>query len=67
MVVADRDTDRGEGVVAEIEAAGSRAVFTRLDATSRLDNAATAAFLCSDDAGYFTGEILHPSGGFFTG
>jgi len=31
------------------------------------DIAATAAFLCSDDAGYFTGEILHPSGGFFTG
>lgn len=31
------------------------------------DIAATAAFLCSDDAGYFTGEILHPSGGYFTG
>lgn len=31
------------------------------------DIAAAAAFLCSDDAGYFTGEILHPSGGFFTG
>lgn len=31
------------------------------------DIAATAAFLCSDDARYFTGEILHPSGGFFTG
>ena len=31
------------------------------------DIAGTAAFLCSDDAGYFTGEILHPSGGFFTG
>lgn len=31
------------------------------------DIAATAAFLCSDDAAYFTGEILHPSGGFFTG
>jgi len=31
------------------------------------DIAATAAFLCSEDAGYFTGEILHPSGGFFTG
>lgn len=31
------------------------------------DIAATAAFLCSDDANYFTGEILHPSGGFFTG
>jgi NAD(P)-dependent dehydrogenase (short-subunit alcohol dehydrogenase family) len=31
------------------------------------DIAATAAFLCSDDARYFTGEILHPSGGYFTG
>ena len=31
------------------------------------DIAATAAFLCSDDAGYFTGEILHPAGGYFTG
>ena len=31
------------------------------------DIAAAAAFLCSDDAGYFTGEILHPSGGYFTG
>lgn len=31
------------------------------------DIAAAAAFLCSDDASYFTGEILHPSGGFFTG
>lgn len=31
------------------------------------DIAAAAAFLLSDDASYFTGEILHPSGGFFTG
>ena len=31
------------------------------------DIAATAAFLCSEDAGYFTGEILHPDGGYFTG
>lgn len=31
------------------------------------DIAATAAFLCSDDARYFTGEILHPAGGYFTG
>ena len=31
------------------------------------DIAAAAAFLCSDDANYFTGEILHPSGGYFTG
>lgn len=28
--------------------------------------ASTAAFLLSDDASYFTGEILHPDGGFFT-
>ncbi len=27
----------------------------------------TALFLCSDESSYFTGEILHPSGGFFTG
>lgn len=31
------------------------------------DIAATAAFLCSADAKYFTGEILHPDGGYFTG
>lgn len=28
--------------------------------------AAVALFLASDDAGYVTGEILHPDGGFFT-
>jgi NAD(P)-dependent dehydrogenase (short-subunit alcohol dehydrogenase family) len=29
--------------------------------------AATALFLASDDASYFTGELLHPAGGMFTG
>ena len=29
--------------------------------------AATALFLASDDASFFTGEILHPSGGVFVG
>jgi NAD(P)-dependent dehydrogenase (short-subunit alcohol dehydrogenase family) len=29
--------------------------------------AATALFLASDDAAFFTGEILHPSGGVFVG
>lgn len=42
LVVADRDADRGAGVVDEIIAAGGQAVFSRLDATSRLDNAAMA-------------------------
>ncbi len=83
VVVADRDSSRGAAVVDEIIESGGRAAFAPLDATSRLDAfmamiplgrrgqpediAATAAFLCSDDAAYFTGEILHPSGGFFTG
>ncbi len=30
------------------------------------DIAAAAAFLCSADASYMTGEILHPDGGYFT-
>jgi NAD(P)-dependent dehydrogenase (short-subunit alcohol dehydrogenase family) len=29
--------------------------------------AATALFLAGDESSYFTGEILHPDGGFFTG
>ena len=31
------------------------------------DIANAALFLCSDEAAYFTGAILHPDGGFFTG
>jgi len=31
-----------------------------------VDIANAALFLCSDEASYFTGEILHPDGGFFT-
>lgn len=31
------------------------------------DIANTAFFLASDQASFFTGKILHPDGGFFTG
>ena len=31
-----------------------------------VDIANAALFLCSDEARYFTGEILHPDGGFYT-
>ncbi|MEM7288460.1 MAG: SDR family oxidoreductase [Actinomycetota bacterium] len=31
-----------------------------------LEIANTALFLCSDESSYFSGEILHPDGGFFT-
>ena len=31
-----------------------------------IDIANAALFLASDEAGYFTGEILHPDGGFYT-
>ncbi|MEE2683407.1 MAG: SDR family oxidoreductase [Actinomycetota bacterium] len=31
-----------------------------------IDIANAALFLCSDESSYFTGEILHPDGGFFT-
>jgi NAD(P)-dependent dehydrogenase (short-subunit alcohol dehydrogenase family) len=31
------------------------------------DVAATALFLATDESSYFTGEILHPGGGLFTG
>lgn len=31
------------------------------------DIANAALFLCSDESSYFTGEILHPDGGFYTG
>jgi NAD(P)-dependent dehydrogenase (short-subunit alcohol dehydrogenase family) len=31
-----------------------------------IDIANAALFLASEESGYFTGEILHPDGGFYT-
>jgi NAD(P)-dependent dehydrogenase (short-subunit alcohol dehydrogenase family) len=46
------------------------AAFTQMIPMGRrgepIEIANAALFLCSEEASYFTGEILHPDGGFFT-
>ena len=42
----------------------SRTPMGRIGTTREIAN--TALFLASDESSYFTGEILHPDGGFYT-
>ena len=50
----------------EIETAAFNAMIPLGRRGEPVEIANAALFLCSDESSYFTGEILHPDGGFFT-
>ena len=50
----------------EVETAAFNAMIPLGRRGEPAEIASAALFLCSDESSYFTGEILHPDGGFFT-
>ena len=50
----------------EVETAAFNAMIPLGRRGEPAEIASSALFLCSDESSYFTGEILHPDGGFFT-
>ena len=61
----DRPPSRGRGAGEEnIKQLAARSPVRRLGGPE--DIAATTAFLCSDDAGYITGQVIGVNGGNYT-